>query len=93
MECGRTLDTVQKLQKTLETRHRANLVQKNDRNGHERTTAQGDTQKAGHPEEANLQLQPRKQSAPVGRHAGRGGQAVRHRIWNSGEARQSLQSA
>jgi hypothetical protein len=40
-------DTVQKLGKTQQTQHRANLVRKNDRNGHKRTTTQGDTQKAG----------------------------------------------
>jgi hypothetical protein len=33
-------------------------VQKNDRNRHERTKTQGNTQKAWHPEEADLQLQP-----------------------------------
>jgi hypothetical protein len=86
-------DTVQKLREALQTRHSNNLVQNNYRNRHEHTNPQDDTQKAGHPEEADLQLQPQKQSTPVGRHACGCGQTVRYRIWYSREARQSLQSA
>jgi hypothetical protein len=86
-------DTVQELREALEARYRANLVQKNDRNIYERTQTQGNTQKAGHPEEADLQLQPQRQSTLVGGHACGCQQTVRDGIWHSGEARQSLQSA
>jgi hypothetical protein len=51
-------NTLQELRKTLQIRHRAILVQKNDRDRHKGTKEKGDAQEAGYPEEADLQLQP-----------------------------------
>jgi hypothetical protein len=86
-------NTVQELGEALQARYRANIVQKNDRNRYERTKKQGNAQKAGHPEEADLQLQPQRQSTTVGGHACGCRQTVREGIWHNREARQSLQSA
>jgi hypothetical protein len=59
-ECGRTQILFKNFEKHYKLDTELTWCKKNYRNEHKRTTTQGDTQKAGHPEEANLQLQPQR---------------------------------